>query len=228
MAGSAAMRLSPAAVPEKPILFSGRLVKRILVGAKSQTRRLINPQPGKWQNHSQRLNSGAWEFSPDGGFDQGVESIPCPYGNIGDRLWVKEKHAILADEDIDGHSNVVYAAHSFDSSSDRAGIDRRGNPREVSTWRPSIFMFRWASRIDLEITGIRAERLQVITESDAKAEGVSDDSAQWKNGFMEDHRKQFARLWDSINAERGAWKSNPWIFAIDFKVLTPARGNSNG
>lgn len=189
---------------ERPILFSAEMVRAILEGRKTMTRRAL-----KWQpldiipcpRYQIELDNGdikscvvAWvaltttEPEPHG------KMIRCRYGQPGDRLWVRETFSYTGDGDTITNQ-ILYR-------SDGEQIDR--DP----IWRPSIHMPRWASRITLEIVNVKVERLQDISEADAQKEGMS---------FI-GSRAMFAKLWDSINAKRGySWESNPWIWAIEFK-----------
>lgn len=188
-----------APVKERGILFKGRLVRRILAGEKTQTRRMLKPQPAEHED-PRVFRSGSAE----------PQAFHCPQGRPGDRLWVRETFQVLHR----GERAVRY--HADDS--DGAGLP----------WTPSIFMPRWASRVTLEITEVRVQRLQEICEEDAKAEGVmplpcSVNPNQLVAGDpvrtfgTHPYSSEFAVLWDSINAERGSWSSNPWVWAITFK-----------
>jgi len=177
---------------ERPVLFSGPMVRAILEGRKSQTRRVVKPQP------PHGIKSVYAPITRDPGNWQGVASDDligwygrCPYGIPGDRLWVRE--------------TFQRARGGFQYRAD--GIT---TPR---AWKPSIFMPRTASRITLEVTGVRVERLQDISEKDARAEGV--DAAPC---FCIPYR----RLWDSLNAKRGfGWEKNPWVWCISFSKAAP-------
>lgn len=161
---------------ERPILFSAPMVRAVLAGRKSQTRRVIRlPFSRGWLG-------------------------PCPYGIPGHSLWVKETWARHPDGD-----GVVYRATD-------PGWDDEGQIK----WRPSIYMPRTASRITLETTGVRAERLQDISERDAMSEGVERDGAGWRNYYHVAARDSFASLWDSINGKRAPWASNPWVWVVTF------------
>jgi hypothetical protein len=177
---------------EKPILFSGPMIRAILEGRKTMTRRVIVPQPT------------AFRFGrPVKGDGESVRELKCPYGQPGDRLWVRETWS----RDPSGDS-VFYRA----GSPGYAGSWITGTP--VDAWRPSIFMPRALSRILLEMTAVRVERVQDISEEDAKAEG-----SPWEDCWMS-YRQSFEALWNSINASRGyGWDANPWVRAIEFKVL---------
>lgn len=179
---------------ERPILFSGEMVRAILDGRKTQTRRVVKPPPPS--------NSG-------GTSEIFALAKQCPYGQPGDWLWVRETWAPAATE-------------GYDKRDDGGLIWYRATDERVcmGPWRPSIFMPRQVSRIMLEITDVRVERLQDITEEDAKAEGV----AAWHdtaNGTV--YRPEFEMLWDSINGKRGyGWDMNPWIWVIEFKKVSAA------
>lgn len=187
---------------EHPILFSTPMVKAILEGRKTMTRRIARLKPAF---NPMLRESDQWE-----------EFIKkCPYGIIGDRLWVRETWAHVA-----GHTE--YKADGFDMSE---AIEMG----EFKNWKPSIFMHRRDSRITLEIINVRVERLQEITEKDAIGEGVE----EWDIGIgksYKDYGKNFAMLdkvnarqsffslWETING-KGSWDSNPWVWVIEFKKL---------
>jgi len=204
---------------ERPIIFSGEMMRAILDGKKTQTRRVIKPQPDyailkegtELEAHKcpqlASVHSGRKEWGlyrvPFHGRDVPCFSFDCPYGKPGDRLWCKETFV----RQYTGFDyGIIYKADGIKISEDMK-------------WSPSIYMPRWASRIILEITGIRVERIQDITEEDAKAEGceighgLTDDSPFFA-------REAFQKLWDSINAKRGyGWYENPWVWVIEFKVI---------
>lgn len=235
---------------ERPILFSGSMVRALLDGRKTMTRRVVKPQPEgeprsteewarrlaganvRWdrviterdiQNKAERLRGRLFPFSrPD---SESLTALRCPFGRPGDRLWVRETWASLRftrDWEtgyIDGweeaanlrNGTVVYDAddHGFDDNG--AGAENRG-----FRWRPSIHMPRWASRITLEITEVRVERVQAITSADARAEGCEASE-------RESETDAFHRLWDSLNAPRGySWESNPWVWVLTFRRIDAA------
>ena len=170
---------------ERPILMNTENVKAILADRKSQTRRVIKPQPElRVSDEQYKANMTKLIYL-------------CPYGQVGDRLWVRETFC----EHTTG--GVIYRA----DEKPLEGI------YSYHTWRPSIHMPRWASRITLEITEVRVERVQEITEEDAKTEGVNEISLIDRDGYY----SSFADLWDSINAKRGyGWDTNPWVWVISF------------
>ena len=182
---------------ERPILFSGPMVKAILDGRKTMTRRVV-----KGKTALEWLEPGV--FSPS--FVGNPENGLCPYGKPGDLLWVRETFAAPFQHlDCEEGKTVFYRAD--------------GAQQDDGQWSPSIFMPRWASRITLEVAGVRVERLQEITDADALAEGVNTQGPY----FVEDYEKQqsytvaqFAALWDSINGKTYPWDSNPWVWVIEF------------
>jgi hypothetical protein len=211
---SAAPKLSP--VREKPILFSGPMVRAILEGTKRQTRRVLNPQPAPndagW--YPSPLHPRALHYASERHLRKGLPIDFCPYGQPGDRLWVRETWGPCA-------GGVVY----------RASEDPTACP-DGGKWKPSIFMPRWASRLTLEVTEVRVERLQEISEEDAKAEGAlfHDGGGIGHSGWRHDPnhgfvypsaRSSFAGLWDSINADRAPWASNPWVWVVGFRRVQP-------
>ena len=185
---------------ERPILFSGPLVRAILAGRKTQTRRIVKTGPGITAVDD--LDGERWP----GYMDECREwkRLPCPYGVPGDRLWVRE--TFDAPPGSTNRAEVVY----------RADYER---DEHQHTWWPSIYMPRWASRITLEITGVRVERVQEISEADAFDEGVSLSAPDEQT-----YRWQFAVLWNAING-KDSWESNPWVWVIEFRrVNTPTGG----
>ena len=236
------------AIKERPILFSAPMVRAILEGRKSVTRRAMKVQPV--------LNGKFWQVY-GAGWSDGVTSVPavtghslstkCPYGKPGDRLWVRETFALLGNEDgmcTDWNDRLIKgderdAARIFRASCTIGDYglwdipckaDWKPDTEEMSydgAWRPSIHMPRWASRILLEITDVRVERLQDITPEQVTAEGVSTrGEAMWGSRWwvdapeqaIEDARKDFADLWTSTG---GNWDANPWVWVVEFKRVTP-------
>lgn len=236
---------------ERPILFSGAMVRAILEG-KTQTRRIVKPQP-QLGEYSACGHEGTpwWAWIKNPGSNSAERAFywkdgdaanidgECPYGQPGDRLWVKETWA---------HYHTVngvrrYDGRHFDEVSDgRAGYradghstiaDFREHVRMMSgcdleavvikgdRWRPSIHMPRWASRITLEMTGVRVERLHDISHSDAVAEGCPGRrSVDPDLGFTHTPREQYQSLWEQINGP-GSWEADPFVWVIEFKRVTP-------
>lgn len=203
---------------ERPILFSTEMVRAILDGRKTQTRRVVKPQPNKATENTREirfeLNSDVWHclrFCHDH-LQPHDEIIKCPYGVPGDRLWVRETWATDMELD-DCRAAREDAMDSYDGLYYRAG--------EISPdtlcWRQPIHMPRWASRITLEVVSVRVERVQDISWEDAQAEGC------WRSknpATVSVEPPEFCVLWDSINAKRGfSWEMNPWCWVVEFKRL---------
>lgn len=216
---------------ERPILFSAPMVRAVLEGRKTQTRRVIKPQPSAGVRDSVFVHSGL----EDG---HGRE-LRCPYGAPGDRLWVRETWAVQRFEPCLPHERDWQELHSptirylADGATQRVQGDRATGvgiyhgPVEKS--RPSIHMPRWASRITLEITDVRVHRVQNISEADALAEGINRidhgrEGSYYHAARTEPHPKNwcdpidaFHELWDAINGMRSfGWNVNPWVWALTF------------
>lgn len=195
---------------ERPILFSSEMVRAILEGRKTQTRRVINDE---YMGVVERVDLGMDDYWH--GFHGRIICFhrKCPYGQPGDRLWVRETfwHYGLGSE-LGGRQ--YYYKCDMDLPAEFQ-IDH------FMKWKPSIFMPRWASRIQLEITNIRVERVQEISEEDAKAEG----SIAWHDTHPDHgtvYKPEYRLLWDKINAKRGySWTSNPWVWVVEFRRLKP-------
>jgi hypothetical protein len=199
-------------VRERPILFSGPMIRALLAGQKTQTRRVaigINPT---------LLASGATH-------EQIANAARCPYGQPGDRLWVREAWGQSA------RCRTLYRA----SEEEWRAVAKEEQWVSMPAWKPSIHMPRWASRITLELTDVRVERVQEISDDDCDAEGrppitefgtigdlpVSEIEAEARAIYLR-RCEWFPRLWDSINGPRGyGWDANPWVWALTFRVLTP-------
>lgn len=201
-----------AGVKERPILMSGPTVRALLTDKKRQTRRVITPQPVLTERAGFRWRGGDWGQRPEsdgGGPYLGEFLKKCPYGMPGDRLWVRETFCTTP-----GYV-TFYRADT--------PVERQGELR----WRPSIYMPRMASRILLEVTRVRVERVQAITEQDAGAEGTcirhDFDALHWvMPGTERAARGCFARTWNELNEHCGyGWAENPWVWVVDFKVVRP-------
>lgn len=194
---------------EKPILFSGEMVRAILEGRKTQTRRVITPQPSA--KLYRYMSRNEW-YEADGDEPKYHTLRKCPYGNICDLLWVRETWAQLCEADeLTGKCDVAYRADDWPE-------DEPGPDYLKRTWRPSIFMPRWASRLTLEVTHVGVERVRDITDDSAIEEGVSRANTSIP-GYAS---TRFAKLWDSINAKRGfSWSSNPWVWVVSFRLAAP-------
>lgn len=198
----------------RPILFSAPMIRALLSGSKTQTRRVVNLQPGEldriWQ-----MQDGTWHQSASDGSHMspiGTRRGDCPYGQPGDLLWCRETWQL---RDSSTHSGgVVYRADA---------------PDAVDKWFSPRFMARAASRLTLALTDVRVERVQDISEEDAKAEGAPDayfeeafeipDCLRTGRSFLKRaHHYGFQLLWESIHG-RGAWERNDWVFALRFRVI---------
>ncbi|HDR8979457.1 TPA: hypothetical protein QDA90_004261 [Burkholderia vietnamiensis] len=210
---------------ERPILFSGPMVRAILEGRKTQTRRVAKEFAGR-----DDLDAILGRFPNQRG---------CPHGEPGDRLWVREAFRLTSD--FDGDSPTRVGERCLDAGYrapwapvryevDGAERDWRwvGTPpgHEVTAGRAraSMHMPRWASRITLEITGVRVERLQSISESGARAEGVTIEEHHMRGycagAYWPPSIRAFHDLWDSLNAARGhGWDANPWVWVIEFRRI---------
>ena len=207
---------------ERPILFSAPMVRAILDGSKTQTRRVVKPV-GKDDSFALvDYGDGWWPYRSDDGessirADGNETPISCPYGKKGSRLWVRETWQAVNGNDRARHI-VTHPAP------DRGWIEYAATPRTdepAYKWRPSIHMPRWASRITLEITDVRVERLNSISEADARAEGAPgyeegidapppDEDCEWS------YYASYRRLWERINGS-GSWDANPWVWVVQFK-----------
>ena len=206
---------------ERPILFSGPMVRAIREGRKTQTRRVVKPQPspcGLRKLRDADIQATGLDPSLWYGADPFTEAIKCPYGQPGDRLWVRETWRLL-------DSSKECACYDDCQCSQYHGKPiYRANSDSDDKWQPSIFMPRWASRITLEIVSVRVERINEITEQDAISDGIECRGGKWGVdgvgvglGWMSPHGA-FRELWDSINSSRGyGWDSNPWVWVITFK-----------
>jgi hypothetical protein len=194
---------------KRPILFSAPMVRALLDGSKTQTRRVVTPTPVI----DVRYAGGA--YIPTGkhgdlAIDAPHISLASPYGQPGDRLWVRETWCHQWD-DFTGYQEDKFFYRA--STPDVQHVDGA----EKSPWKPSIHMPRAASRITLEITGVRVERLQDISEADAVAEGVK-NSLHLPGGRFA--RENYEHLWWTINGD-GSWEANPWVWVIEFRKVTP-------
>ena len=225
---------------ERPILFSAPMVQAILEGKKTQTRRVIKPQPKLIElidgSHSFAVQKSKGIYNGLG-MKEMVEQ--CPYGQVGDQLWVREAWG-YHDPDGTGEdfespacgTSSEYMLHQENETllnfwlrriAYRATFKypRHGiGPDAPKKWRPSIHMPRWASRIQLEITKIRVERLNDISEDDAIAEGIT--YAQLPNNIQDAERAKtwYRGLWATINGAE-SWQVNPWVWVVEFKVIKP-------
>lgn len=224
---------------ERPIIFSAPMVRAILAGAKTQTRRVVKGAPADWapvqpQVYSPTVIDRHGDEQPGravygAGNADGECWIRCPYGQPGGRLWLREAFAIVPRTAYAHSAGVQQTLRPDDPYNHDAAIYREGWTRSRGgfRWRPSIHMPRWASRITLEITSVRVERLQDISEADAAAEGVT---PKWEPGFsgrlmealggfsFRPAASAYADLWESLHGH-GSWDANPWVWVVEFKRI---------
>ncbi|HHT0394716.1 TPA: morphogenetic protein [Raoultella planticola] len=218
---------------ERGMIFNGEMVRAILDDRKTQTRR-----PVKFPVHDKNLGCELAGNELAGELSAG-NYLNSAFGKPGDRIWVRETFCPVDDTQYGGERWVDYRATPKFEASHPAGWDSAPNDAEALKWRPSIHMPRWASRILLEITDVRVERLNAISEEDAQREGVHTevwdqtvvarnyaDSDEFFQFWSEDmphyvemnqlYRSSFRSLWDSIYGEE-SWKANGWVWVISFK-----------
>lgn len=223
---------------KRPMLFSGGMVQAILEGRKTQTRRIVKyPQAYKineligWEIKPHKDQSELYSFWY--GTNYTLPAFKCPYGQPGDILWVRETFAVIGTDQvrdpgsyalIDEVMRYVYKGQ------------KQPHIENLYKWKPSIFMPKEAARIWLEITDVRVERLQNISEEDAIAEGIEREGDGFK-AYRKIHsgrhkgeahpwncvpnrsaRTSYEELWESINGE-GSWNKNPWVWVIEFKPI---------
>lgn len=240
---------------ERPIIFSGPMVRAILEGRKTQARRIVKPQPPSQEEVRSKSGSGYSWIPPGpatvGRFDywrvggpvwavrelMGREpKLRCPYGIPGHRLWCRESMDYRCVEEQAGSNPAdIYRIWAHVYAADGVEVDFTDSPDDNLPKRyiPSIHMPRWASRITLEVCSVRIERLQEITEEDARAEGVETDEYFERQEHYDTvappgesigrptARGEFEVLWDHINAKRAPWSSNPWAWVVEFRKVEP-------
>jgi len=210
---------------DRPILFNGPMVRALLNGSKTQTRRVVKARPDR--NMGKRCMLQPHELA--GEVNQG-EYSNCPYGQPSDRLWVRENFQPFLNDECDGDMRLAnwttgenYHCSFPASHGIHEFMDEEDNLK--SSVKPSIHMPRWASRIMLEITGVRVERLQEISEADAIAEGITKGPDHYAppvpkkvKAFYDGSAKRgYHSLWESINGI-GSWDLNPWVWVVEFKA----------
>ncbi|HDU4418954.1 TPA: hypothetical protein RFT07_002437 [Klebsiella aerogenes] len=240
---------------ERGMIFNGEMVRAIIDGRKTQTRRIVKGTDGavkfckEWDINGEEIFVVLGEKDHTG-MNPVLGAISCPFGGIGDRIWVRET---WSDVNLEGIPAVAYRADGdvYSLMDDESFLDEDGafnydEPRVTKyhfaawysdliggiegDWRPSIHMPRWASRILLEITEVRVERLREISQADAEAEGVGKlKKGFWKNyqpgwtEFQLTARGSFATLWKSIYGDE-SWYADPWVWVIEFKRIEEVRG----
>jgi hypothetical protein len=212
------MTATAIATRERPILFSGPMVRAILEGRKTQTRRIAKPYTrgaeiiDTYTDGSIRYQVERW---PNGVVAKPSLGCACKYGMVGDRLWVRETWS--CPRQIGGsfvREKRMYKADELSPWLDYSSV----------VWKPSIHMPRQFSRLSLHLTAVRVERLQAITTQDALAEGIDEHGHELQTEMARDHQRNrsaienFALLWDSLNAKRGyGWDVNPWVWVLAFR-----------
>lgn len=208
-------------IKERPILFSAPMVRAILEGRKTVTRRVCKPQPSANAHTTCATGNpmGVW-------WETGKDINRCPHGQPGDRLWVREtwycdhfevmRGPYLKPDDLDigealDDGTLVYAADGL-------------TPYEADQpiWKPSIHMPRWACRILLEITAVRVERLQDISRADIRAEGLQCPPELASDDVSPNYRDWYPAAWRELwESTGGDWNANPWVWVVEFKRVTP-------
>jgi hypothetical protein len=220
------------AVRERPILFSAEMVRLLLAGEKTQTRRVVKlpKHIAHDEVELQRMQGGypdgvrpVWEYDEE----PNAFSTRCPFGLPGDRLWVRETWC---------HTGTgVWTIADARGATDGTPIYKadRDEWRGGEKWWPSIHMPRWFSRLSLEITDVRVEQLQDISDEDAQAEGAFFDGTYWRGGvhpikgtlqYWPSPKRAFEAIWRTINGEE-SWAQNPWVWVVSFSVV-PQNGGA--
>ncbi|HDY8986260.1 hypothetical protein AAHW25_19660 [Klebsiella pneumoniae] len=234
---------------ERGMIFNSEMVRAILDGRKTQTRRLVKGTDGavkfckEWDVNGEEIFVVLGEKDHTG-MNPVLGAISCPFGAVGDRIWVREAYrfpASLDDVSPTGVGEMAVATgyrkpwaptfYEFTGtfSDGWKGFETTPKVSDAGKLRPSIHMPRWASRILLEITDVRVERLNAISEEDAEAEGIDMEALYGSQDCYDciaDHNMTgrptvtgaFKNLWESIYGEDG-WKSNPWVWVIEFKLV---------
>lgn len=227
---------------ERPILFNTDMVKAIIDGRKTQTRRPVKKEfvdlieyvaasnddstefdflglsYGECQLDNGKTEAPQWLVFCSEYPEEGVIPIGQGFGSVGDRLWVRETFCPVDVTEFGGSKWVDYRATPYDSDLHPAGWHNAPDDPEAMKWKPSIHMPHWACRLVLEITDIRLERVQDITEEDAAAEGTITEEMAAKDGlaWRFSDRKQFQDMWEKVYPN--SWENNEWVWVIEFKI----------
>lgn len=221
-----AIQTNKDAVMERPILFTWRIVRKILSGEKTNTRRIMNPQPvfdpafsGGWVWKTKRADTAIASIN-DGRYPEA-----CPWAP-GSRLWVRESFVVgqrmkgwKPELDEQGDEKLPAVWYRADDNEDLLWTDEHGTTSFEVPWKPSIHMPRWACRLVLELVSVRVERLQDISEEDAKAEGAEIAPGDIQSPDNLSYRGAFAFMWNEINGERGSWSDNPWVWVLELRRI---------
>lgn len=211
---------------ERPIVFNATLVQALLAGTKTQTRELVKLpyEAGRVESAPPGSTGQRFRFwaSPEPKHLEKINPfVRCPHGQVGDLFWVRERVAFLSSTITQARSRYVYEAD--------ASAQTRASVAEYDQWRPSVQMPREAARLLLQITNVRCERLQDISEDDARAEGATSIAQPqhplmgWDDIFPS-ARQHFHQLW-SQRRGKDSWAQNPWVWVISFVLLPPPTSN---
>ena len=216
--------MSTIAIKERPILFSGEMVRAILDERKTQTRRVVKPQPNTrvWKD---KTPSGELHWFTNRSHSFGSQTLlRCPFGVPGDRLWVRETWQRGVAK-YDGESVSVARFKSFATVMGEWDLVHEQDcevqdAKWEGRWRPSIHMPRWASRITLEVADVRVERLQEIEYEDIQAEGFEVPMRKLHVDPFGIQKQDFASGWDALHAKTvHTWDKNPWVWVVEFKQV---------
>lgn len=232
---------------ERQIIFNSEMVRAILEGRKTMTRRPLKPQP--YDDCDKLIGPEMYETAIEDKFgmidvgpeifgvydEHGEYGIECPFGQPGDRLWVRETYRVagasgyMSENGPNKYEATIEYKSTYDKPINGSRMGRTVELPEMNyggnlridggvAWRPSIHMPRWASRITLEITNVRVERVQEISEADAIAEGIY---IRYKD-LHTTHRAAFVGVWDTIYGKGSdAWVNDPWVWVVEFKRKEP-------
>lgn len=218
---------------DRPIIFSGPMVRTILAGRKTQTRRVLKPQPYYRGGYGHTEDPDEWGWMDDDGQHVTVTEIVPNGFRVGDRLWVREawnithRQHLAPGEDIERSAEDCVAANGGFACACADGVVYQATAAQShpeygkALWRPSIHMPRWASRLTLIVEDVLVQRLQEISEADAEAEGVDPILVPPDGGGIP-HVEGFRETWDSLNAGRSSgcsWSDNPWVAALTFRAI---------
>lgn len=219
---------------DRPILFNGAMVRAILAGKKTQTRRALRDQApvdlGASMHGAHLRRQPMFDKVANRVVGTSLVDVRCPFGRPGDRLWVRETWGVGSRPDpFGGYDGIEYRAdEELLALGDDLPCHKVDTPDGVdlcdyrSGWKPSIHMPRWASRLMLEVTDVRVERLQAITTADAEAEGAIAWTKECPSRVGAGPLIAFRTLWDSTG---GDWAANPWVWVVGFRI---AEGQANG